>query len=357
MCYDRLPMAFDSSGLDFRRILFYLLVATACGVAVGCVILFRMSWGEPSLAHDLIASARFARSAPRLAADAPPYLAPPPIARGKGVTTPWHVGIQVGHLDIAELPPEQYLLRGGTGAQWRSISEVEVNLQIAQRVARQLREAGVTVDLLPATVPRQYTADAFVAIHADSGRSAGQSGWKVSAPWRSSEASRALRDALALAYSRMADMPEDRYGVTYNMRGYYAFSWNRYLHAVSASTPSAIIETGFLTSSSDRRLIVNDPERAARGISLGILFFLRDLAGMKSAALVPLAFPPMMVTAESAALRYYPGEEERIAARLPTGTRVRAMDEQDGWIELVVMGDFRVFGWMKLSDLKLVAGG
>jgi N-acetylmuramoyl-L-alanine amidase len=42
--------------------------------------------------------------------------------------------------------------------------------------------------------------------------------------------------------------------------------------------PQAIVETGFMTSASDRRILIGDPDRAARGIANGILRFLEDPA-------------------------------------------------------------------------------
>jgi N-acetylmuramoyl-L-alanine amidase len=282
----------------------------------------------------------------------PNYLVPVPTARVRGVTEPWRVGIQAGHWKIAEVPDEQYRLRGDTGAQWKKITEASVNLEIATRVQKQLQDAGVIVDLLPATVPPGYDADAFVAIHADDGGGADPSGWKIATPWRSSLASRRLRDDIAQSYGRASGLPEDRYGISYNMRGYYAFSWTRYEHAVAATTPSAIIETGFLTSATDRQLIVNDPERAARGISAGILAFLGELPRMPLEALVPIGYPPMEVVTDNAVLRYFPDGAERIKARLPNGTVVRAVDQANGWTELVVWRTYRVFGWVKSSDLR-----
>ncbi len=268
---------------------------------------------------------------------------------------PWRVGIQAGHLDIAELPDEQYRLRGDTGARWHALTEVAVNVAIATRVVRQLQEAGVSAELLPATVPPEYDADAFVAIHADDGGGADISGWKIATPWRSSEASRKLRDDIARTYGQTSGLPEDRYGVSYNMRGYYAFSWTRYEHTVAPTTPSVIIETGFLTSAADRPLIVDDPERAARGISMGIISFLGELSRLPPEALVPLSYPPMVVAADEAALRYFPDPDERIRTWLPSGTRVRAMDEENGWTELVVWRNYRVFGWVRDSDLQVPA--
>lgn len=58
------------------------------------------------------------------------------------------------------------------------------------------------------------------------------------------------------------------------MRGYYAFNWYRYDHAIHPMTPAVIVETGFLTNAADRALIVDDPGRVAQGITKGILKFL-----------------------------------------------------------------------------------
>jgi N-acetylmuramoyl-L-alanine amidase len=50
------------------------------------------------------------------------------------------------------------------------------------------------------------------------------------------------------------------------MQNYYAFNFRRYEHALHPMTIGVILETGFLTSSRDRGVIVDDPGRAARGI-------------------------------------------------------------------------------------------
>ncbi len=121
---------------------------------------------------------------------------------------------------------------------------------------------------------------------------------------------------------------------------------------MAPTTPSAIIETGFLTSAADRAVIVKDPERAASAISQGILAFLGELSKLPDSALVPMDYPPMEVASDNAALRWYPSDTERIKARLPSGTWVRPFDERDGWTELVIWGNFRMFGWVKDADLK-----
>ena len=273
-------------------------------------------------------------------------------ATDRGTLTPWRVGVQAGHWQIDQLPDEQRRLRADTGAQWGSLRESAVNLEIAKRVVRQLQAAGVDADLLPATVPPGYDADAFVAIHADDGGGTEASGWKIATPWRASPASRLLRDAIARTYAGASGLPEDRYGISYNMKGYYAFSWYRFEHAVAPTTPGAIIETGFLTSAADRAVIVNDPERAARGISLGIMSYLGERSQLPDSALVPPTYPPMEVAVDNVPLRWYPDGAERIKARLASGTWVRVFDKRNGWSQLVIWGNFHLFGWVLDSELR-----
>ena len=57
------------------------------------------------------------------------------------------------------------------------------------------------------------------------------------------------------------------------MRNYYAFNFRRYEHALHPMTIAVILETGFLTSQSDRQVLMNDPERAARGIVDAVMAF------------------------------------------------------------------------------------
>src|SRR5256885_12053320 len=68
-------------------------------------------------------------------------------------TGPRRVGIQVGHWKTDEAPAELDRLVVQTGASWEGINEVDVNLDIAQRVAVILNTKGIAVDLLPTTVP------------------------------------------------------------------------------------------------------------------------------------------------------------------------------------------------------------
>jgi len=71
--------------------------------------------------------------------------------------------------------------------------------------------------------------------------------------------------------------------ITRRMSSYYAFNYRRYEHALHPMTIGMILETGFLSSASDREIILNDPERSARGIVDAIVAF-------------PLTPPPGAVT-------------------------------------------------------------
>lgn len=189
---------------------------------------------------------------------------------------PLKVALQAGHWKAAEAPDEQSGLRtngtyGGGKAEW------EVNLEIAQRTARLLEAAGYEVDILPTTIPPGYFADLFLSIHADGNNSSSASGYRAAAP---------RRDQTGRA-AHFADLLEDRYGaatglrhyptVTRRMQNYYAFNYRRYEHALHPMTVAAILETGFLTNPGDRRIIVNDPDRAARGIADAITSLLETM--------------------------------------------------------------------------------
>lgn len=189
---------------------------------------------------------------------------------------PPKVGLQVGHWQHEDLPDELERLRNSNGSSGGGKSEWEVNLAIAETIKEILEEKGITADLLPSTVPPQYWADVFVAIHADGSTDPGKSGFKAATPRHNltGKADRLL-DFIETEYEKATSLPKDP-NVTRNMRGYYAFAWWRYEHAVHPMAASVIVETGFLTSPADRRLIVNHPERSAQGLAEGIVKFLES---------------------------------------------------------------------------------
>ena len=178
---------------------------------------------------------------------------------------PIRIGLQAGHWRADEAPRELSGLKGnGTSAD--GVYEWEVNLEIVRSAADQLRELGYEVDVLPAVVPPGYRAHLFLAVHADGSNDGRANGYRIAAP---------RQDATGRAQS-FVRLLERSYGdetrlkllptVTRRMRSYYAFNYRRYEHALHPMTIAAIIETGFLTNAGDRRVIVQNPEQAARGI-------------------------------------------------------------------------------------------
>lgn len=185
------------------------------------------------------------------------------------------VGLQVGHWKNEELPAELASLIGNTGAVGGDTTEVELNLRIAQSVAQLLKPYGVQVDILPATVPPDYWADAFIAIHADGSHDPAASGYKVAGPWRDVTGNSTLLVSLLEAeYEGGTNLPKDP-NITRNMRGYYAFSWWKYDHSIHPMTTAAIVETGFITSPSDRKVIVAQHHLSAQALAKGIIAYLK----------------------------------------------------------------------------------
>jgi N-acetylmuramoyl-L-alanine amidase len=184
------------------------------------------------------------------------------------------VGLQVGHWQIEELPDEQERLRGQTGGSGGGVREVEVNLAVARKTATLLEAVGVAVDLLPATVPKGYLADAFLAIHCDASTETGASGYKLA---RYRESLIGMRDdgliaAVSDAYGPASGLRLDD-NITRAMTGYYAYNARRYQTIISRKTPSAILELGFLTNDGDRAVLIGQQDLLAAAIALGLLRF------------------------------------------------------------------------------------
>jgi len=191
---------------------------------------------------------------------------------------PLRVGVQVGHLENGVVPEElSGLTRNGAGATFGSYNERDAMSTVVAHVASELEANGIVVDVLPATVPPGYIADAFVSVHADGNPNTSVRGFKVAGPRRDySGRSAALVAGLEAAYAEATALPVDP-NITRRMTAYYAFNWPRYEHAVHPYTPAAIVETGFLTNAADRALIINEPRQVAAGIAAGILSYLEAI--------------------------------------------------------------------------------
>ncbi len=186
------------------------------------------------------------------------------------------VGLQIGHWKNHELPEELAVLRRNDGAHAGGKQEEEVNMEIVNQAAELLRKDNVEVDILPATIPPGYVADAFISVHADGNPNPKKSGYKMSTSIgdRSGKGEE-LVNLLEEEYAKSTNLPYDPY-ITDNMLEYYSFAWWRFEHSIAPATPSAIVETGYLTNSDDRRVIVDNPQKSAEGIARAITRFLNN---------------------------------------------------------------------------------
>lgn len=279
-----------------------------------------------------------------------PSVQPTPTARPDG--TPFKVGIQVGHWKSNELPEELARLRTSTGTRAGGYTEVQVNLDIAQRVKAQLEAQGIIVDLLPATVPPSYDADAFVTIHADGSSSTTNRGFKLATPWRTSRAAQHLLDATTDEYAKATGMPQDG-AITMNMRGYYAFNNRRHIYAIAQTTPAIIVEMGFLTNPTDRALMTRQPNRIAGGIANGIVRYLNEHDRNDGASLLPPSFKNQRPASEAGLTIFSaPNEKSRIVGRVSASSRISIFQERDGWYQgFAREGEKRLVGWFRKSDV------
>lgn len=343
-------------------------VWAVCLVFLSVVLAAMTLWPDsPSdvLAEPLVpatARASATRVVPSPTITLPPIVATPSTATATSnvVPTPTarpanaqpRVGIQVGHWHSDELPEELARLRTSTGAHAAGIAEVNVNLAVAQRVAALLTARGIAVDLLPATVPPSYDADAFVAIHADGSSSTGARGFKLATPWRTSQASQHLLDTVTAEYAAATGLPQDG-AITFNMRGYYAFSYSRHVHAIAKTTPAIIVETGFLTNPTDRTFLLGHQDRIAAGIVNGIVRYLGERDPNDRAALVPPEFKTQRsVSPNGVDIRSAPRANASVLLHADASRRFMPFQERDGWYQVFVRGGgSRVVGWVPKDQL------
>jgi len=222
----------------------------------------------------------------------PVALAPPggAIVQSNGVripkpsmpTGPRRIGIQVGHWMTDQVPAELgKRITFQTGASWDGVNEVDVNMDVAERVKAQLTARGYIVDILPTTVPVGYIADVFVALHADSDGTGEKSGFKIAHGSRRGPYEDKLVSLLRDEYTKATGLDWDALGISRNMLAYFAFNWGRYQHAAAPHTPAAILEMGFLSNDYDRELMVGKADGVATAIVNGIQRFLDEVPRSK----------------------------------------------------------------------------
>ena len=147
------------------------------------------------------------------------------------------------------------------------LTEAEINLQIAKLVADGLNREGIRADILDEFDRRLrgLRADALVSIHGDSCQSE-FSGFKVASQEGGTAESERLANCLWDRYEAVTGLTRHYTTITENMTNYHAF------REIALETPAAIIELGFLKA--DRKLLTEQPQRAANGVVNGILCFL-----------------------------------------------------------------------------------
>ncbi len=152
--------------------------------------------------------------------------------------------------------------------------EVDINLNVAGLVRESLISQGYDVDLLAEFDPRltNYHALALVSIHADSCEYINDqaTGFKVSAAISNKypEQTARLTTCLRNRYATITGLQFHAGSVTADMTDYHAFN------EISTDTPAAIIETGFMNL--DREILTQQPDVIAKGITSGILCFVRN---------------------------------------------------------------------------------
>jgi N-acetylmuramoyl-L-alanine amidase len=159
-------------------------------------------------------------------------------------------------------------------AELGGVREVDINLTIANLTREYLINEGYDVDLLAEFDPRLtgYQALALISIHADSCDYVNElaTGYKIAAAMSTfyPEQADRLTSCLRNRYAEITGLPFHAGSVTNDMTSYHAFS------EIHNQTPAAIIEVGFMNL--DRKILTEEPDLLARGITSGILCYVRN---------------------------------------------------------------------------------
>lgn len=246
------PKSAGSSGGMFKQL------QVVIGVAIVIATLFT-AWTEPGLLPGGLSEKLSSALSQERATAQPENPTATPRANPR-------IGIVAGHSgnDSGAVCPEAL---GG-------YTEVDINLSVASLVRENLIADGYDVDLLAEFDPRLsgYQALALVSIHADSCEYINDqaSGFKVSAAISTKYPEQAARltTCLRTRYAETTGLQFHSGSVTTDMTNYHAFN------EISNDTPAAIIETGFMNL--DRDILTQNPDVIAKGITSGILCFVRN---------------------------------------------------------------------------------
>jgi N-acetylmuramoyl-L-alanine amidase len=263
----RLILSPPPSGKPPRKgFIFHLEIVFAVAALVATLF---TAWtpGRPSTIFSLPPSTRIAQALQ-------PSTTAPEGAPTATLANPRLVGIVAGHWknDSGAVCPD-------------GLKEVDLNLNIASLVQKQLVSEGYQVEVLQEFDTRLngYQAAALVSIHNDSCDFINNeaTGFKVAAAFATRHPERAARltSCLRARYASITGLPVHSMSVTPDMASYHAFG------EIDENVPAAIIETGFMNL--DRAILTQQPELVARGVSAGILCYLRNETISPSTPLAP----------------------------------------------------------------------
>jgi N-acetylmuramoyl-L-alanine amidase len=187
---------------------------------------------------------------------------------------PRRIGIQAGHWQTEKAPPELWRLLTQTGTSWKGVTEVEINLDIANRIKSILEPKGFVVEVLPTTIPPGYVADAFVALHGDGDGTGENSGFKMAFSSRRTPYEANLLDAIKSTYAAATGLRYDATRISRSMANYYGLTWQRNKYATAPHTPSIVLEMGYVSNDVDRELMTEKADLVASAIANGIVRFL-----------------------------------------------------------------------------------
>lgn len=151
-----------------------------------------------------------------------------------------------------------------------TLTEAEVNANVADLAAQQLRRAGVKVEVFEEYDPRLdgLKAGLMLSLHADS--CINLSGYKAAYYAYSRIPTRGDRILACIdeKYAAATGLTKHPNTVTHNMTEYHAF------RKIAPTTPAAILELGFLGG--DGKLLTGHVAQAAKGVSNSVLCFLES---------------------------------------------------------------------------------
>jgi N-acetylmuramoyl-L-alanine amidase len=206
----------------------------------------------------------------------PTYTSAPTATPGPTATSgPYvpRIGVVAGHWWLDETG-KQSLDVGAVCDEGTSqeLTEMEINLDVAQRIFHELVKAGYDADLLQEWDERlaYYHADVLISVHADACLYPEASGFKVArvADSHVPEIEDQLVDCLVERYGARTGLAFHEGSITADMARYHTF------YEIDPNTPGAIIEIGFMLA--DRWLLTQRADLVAQGIIDGILCFLEE---------------------------------------------------------------------------------